>query len=361
MIRKKLEMETEVRERMRDGTGSVEILHVFRSRELKGHTRLFARLRLPAGSSIGFHRHQGEEEIFYILSGQGEVSEGGPATPVGPGDAMLTGDGAGHSISNTGHGSPGPDGRHPGVLRARRLMFPFRRRPFERLSTSFRWLEHKPFRSTREGSYTAAFESHSFVLSLHKESLFAWETLADGRRFSDFIADAEVEIDPSNGHSAVGLVFRHVNDENFYSFLLSSRGSFRIDAVFNNHPMNVVEWTRAPEPDPERRKAGRRSLRIIGHGSRLSFQVDEEWVAEAEDETLPEGTIGFAAQNFADSGPGVFRLRRLELEARPVVVEREHLRAWYYLPVSPASGFAWRRRCTRQDATVRRPFSSARV
>lgn len=104
MIRKSHEMEKEVRERMRDGTGTVEVLHVFRSRELKGHTRLFARLRLPSGSSIGFHRHEGEEEVFYILSGAGQVSEGGVLTAVAPGDAVLTGDGGGHSIAN-----PGPE------------------------------------------------------------------------------------------------------------------------------------------------------------------------------------------------------------------------------------------------------------
>jgi mannose-6-phosphate isomerase-like protein (cupin superfamily) len=105
MIRKNQEMEKEVRERMRDGAGSVEILHIFRSGELKGRTRLFARMRLPAGSSIGFHRHDNEEEIYYILSGTGEVGEGGAASPVGPGDAVHTGDGAGHTISNPG---PGP-------------------------------------------------------------------------------------------------------------------------------------------------------------------------------------------------------------------------------------------------------------
>jgi tetratricopeptide (TPR) repeat protein len=217
-------------------------------------------------------------------------------------------------------------------------MFFFRRRPpFEHLTTSFRWLDRKLFREAREAAYSAAYESRAYVLSLQKENLFAWETLGTGKRFTDFILDAEVEIDPSNGHSAAGLVFRHVNDENFYTFLLSSRGNFRVDALFNNHPMKIVEWTRAPDPDPEQRQAGRRALRVIGHGSRLSFQVDEEWVAEAEDETLPEGTIGFAAQNFAGSGRGLFRLRRVELETRPLVVEREHQRCWYYAPVSPVS------------------------
>ena len=80
-----------------------------------------------------------------------------------------------------------------------------------------------------------------------------------------------------------------------------------------------------------------RLLRVIAHGSRFSFHVDDEWVAEAEDEMLPEGNIGFAAQNFADSGRGVFRMRRLLLDVRPLVVERDHLRSWYYAPVSPAA------------------------
>jgi mannose-6-phosphate isomerase-like protein (cupin superfamily) len=102
MIKKNADMEREVRERMRGGNGSVEFVHIFRKEELTGKARLFARLRLPPGSSIGFHAHEGEEEIFYILSGVGEVTEAGAPAPVGPGDAVLTGGGAGHSIANTG-------------------------------------------------------------------------------------------------------------------------------------------------------------------------------------------------------------------------------------------------------------------
>ncbi len=104
MIRRVAEMEKDVRERMREGRGSVEILHVFRSSELKGKTRLFARLRLAVGSSIGYHVHEGEEEIFYILTGSALVTEGGQVSRVGPGEAVLTGGGSGHSIENAGTG-----------------------------------------------------------------------------------------------------------------------------------------------------------------------------------------------------------------------------------------------------------------
>jgi mannose-6-phosphate isomerase-like protein (cupin superfamily) len=93
-------MAKEVRERMRDGTGSVEVLHVFRTEELAGKARLLARLCLRQGSSIGYHRHEKEEEIFYILRGSGVVNDNGRTVRVGPGDAVLTGGGAGHSIEN---------------------------------------------------------------------------------------------------------------------------------------------------------------------------------------------------------------------------------------------------------------------
>jgi mannose-6-phosphate isomerase-like protein (cupin superfamily) len=102
MIRRTADMEKEVRERMRGGTGSVEFLHIFRKQELKGKVRLMARLRLAPGSSIGYHMHEGEEEVFYILSGTGVVTEQGAASTVGPGDAVLTSGGEGHSIENKG-------------------------------------------------------------------------------------------------------------------------------------------------------------------------------------------------------------------------------------------------------------------
>jgi mannose-6-phosphate isomerase-like protein (cupin superfamily) len=102
MIKKNAEMQKEVREKMREGTGTVEILHVFRKEELRGKTRLFARLRVPPGSSIGYHEHHEEEEVFFIIAGRGTVNDNGVKTPVGPGDAVLTGGGTGHAIECTG-------------------------------------------------------------------------------------------------------------------------------------------------------------------------------------------------------------------------------------------------------------------
>jgi len=102
MIKRKQDMQKEVREKMRGGKGQAEILHIFRKEEMQARMRLHARMRLEPGSSIGYHTHEGEEEVFYILSGTGQVSDSGAITTVGPGDAVLTGGGGGHAIENTG-------------------------------------------------------------------------------------------------------------------------------------------------------------------------------------------------------------------------------------------------------------------
>ena len=104
MIRKQCDCRTEERFRMSDGSGTVRIEHLFEPEtELKAPTRLCARLILEAGSSIGFHRHENEEELFVIVRGCGEIDDNGSIKQVTAGDAILTGNGAGHAVKNTGN------------------------------------------------------------------------------------------------------------------------------------------------------------------------------------------------------------------------------------------------------------------
>ncbi|NLU40883.1 MAG: cupin domain-containing protein [Firmicutes bacterium] len=102
MVRPSCDMQVEVREAMRGGKGRVQIMHVFKQEELKGKCRLFAKITLEPGCSIGLHEHVDEEEVFYIIKGRGRVVDGGVERDVAEGDAILTGDGASHSIENIG-------------------------------------------------------------------------------------------------------------------------------------------------------------------------------------------------------------------------------------------------------------------
>lgn len=100
-------MEIELKERMREGKGKVEIRHLFNEKtELKGHCRLLGRVSIEQGASIGLHPHEQEEEIYYILKGRARVIDTidgrDESYEAGPGDAILTGNGNRHSIENIG-------------------------------------------------------------------------------------------------------------------------------------------------------------------------------------------------------------------------------------------------------------------
>ena len=354
MVKRMADMEKQVREKMRGGKGQVEILHIFRQEELKGKMRLLARLRLAPGSSIGYHVHEGEEEIFYILSGTGRVTEQGVSSRRRARRCRAHRRRRRSFHRKPGRGSAGAPRHHPDVLKQTLMILPFfrRRGPAERIATSFRWLEEKPLPEARAAHYAAATRGAP-IPSPSPGKLFRLGDAFRGRQFTELVLEADVELDPSNGHSAAGVLFRHVNDENFYSFLVSSRGNFRVDLLFNNHPMHLVEWTRLPEigPGAPTRGGGPARARCASSPTapRFTFIVDDEWVGEVEDEVLPSGGSGLRRRTSPAPARGVFRLRRLLVEARPLAVEKEHLRWWYYVPVSPRGAAA-----TGGDAPRRR-------
>ena len=61
-------------------------------------------LVLEAGSTIGVHEHQGDEEIYYVISGQGRMIVDDEECPVKLGDVVLTKSGSSHGLVNEGDG-----------------------------------------------------------------------------------------------------------------------------------------------------------------------------------------------------------------------------------------------------------------
>lgn len=62
---------------------------------------VFRKRALKPGSAIGYHE-QKEDEIYYVLSGRGEMTIDGKTFEVGAGDAILTRPGSSHGLKQTG-------------------------------------------------------------------------------------------------------------------------------------------------------------------------------------------------------------------------------------------------------------------
>jgi mannose-6-phosphate isomerase-like protein (cupin superfamily) len=63
---------------------------------------LFLESVLKPRAYCGYHRHDGTDEIYYIVSGKGEYVQDGERCLLGPGDATLVKSGQSHAIKNIG-------------------------------------------------------------------------------------------------------------------------------------------------------------------------------------------------------------------------------------------------------------------
>lgn len=99
MIIRSEEMKRTVRPNMRGGDGEVVVTNLMDAQEM-AHTRLFSTLTLERGCSIGEHDHVNETEYYWILAGEGIVTEKDGDHRVRVGDLVVTGGGASHAIRN---------------------------------------------------------------------------------------------------------------------------------------------------------------------------------------------------------------------------------------------------------------------
>ena len=101
MIRRENECTVEFREHMRDGDGTVQLTNFINDpKELCEKGRLFSKITLNPGCSIGYHVHETDSELFYILKGTAEYSDNGTIRTVSAGDVTICPPGEGHSIAN---------------------------------------------------------------------------------------------------------------------------------------------------------------------------------------------------------------------------------------------------------------------
>ena len=89
----------EVIEGMHDGRGEALAYRFF---EKSDPSILFFEIVLRPGAYGGYHRHKGNEEIVYVVSGKMENFQDGSRCILEAGDAILVKSGQAHAVRNVG-------------------------------------------------------------------------------------------------------------------------------------------------------------------------------------------------------------------------------------------------------------------
>ena len=102
MIRKATEQKKTVEPELKGGRDTVRLTHFLDEEEAYGTGRLFGVSIIPPGGSIGYHTHEGDFEIYYIIKGTAKVIDNEDEDVLHPGDSMICREGESHSIENIG-------------------------------------------------------------------------------------------------------------------------------------------------------------------------------------------------------------------------------------------------------------------
>ena len=89
MIRNFITCEKITDENSHGGKGTIEIQKMFRREDLSGAWDFALRVTMPPESSMGLHKHGGEEEMYIILNGEGLMTIEGIEQRVSKGDMIL--------------------------------------------------------------------------------------------------------------------------------------------------------------------------------------------------------------------------------------------------------------------------------
>ncbi len=102
MIIRKLDQPVDMLTHVQGGEGIICRRQFLLPEDSCGAGRLFAVFTLAPGDSIGYHKHTGDYELYYILKGKAKVTDGDREEFMEEGDMMLCRDGGSHSIEAVG-------------------------------------------------------------------------------------------------------------------------------------------------------------------------------------------------------------------------------------------------------------------
>lgn len=82
-----------------NGEGEIKMNFFFEDQKNVGMWNFFAYAELPVGATVGYHKHQGNDEWYFILDGKATVTIDDETRVIKKGDGILTKSGSSHGIN----------------------------------------------------------------------------------------------------------------------------------------------------------------------------------------------------------------------------------------------------------------------
>lgn len=102
MIRRHEEYTVEEVQGLKGGKGYITVVNFFEEKDFLNRGRLYGKSIIKPGNSIGYHRHEGDQEAYFITKGKALYNDNGQEYILELGDLAICRDGDSHSIEAIG-------------------------------------------------------------------------------------------------------------------------------------------------------------------------------------------------------------------------------------------------------------------
>ena len=103
-IRNFLTAEKQPQDSSHGGDGPVDLYEIWGGADFRSDVDFIDRVVVPPGSTVGYHRHGGNEEMYILLDGHGTMTIEGEQVSVKKGDMILNPAQGAHGLVNDSDG-----------------------------------------------------------------------------------------------------------------------------------------------------------------------------------------------------------------------------------------------------------------
>jgi hypothetical protein len=120
-----------------------------------------------------------------------------------------------------------------------------------------------------------------------------------GERLEDFVLEVETTQLAGPDDNDYGVILRHQDDANFYSFEISGDGYYTFTKLVDDELLEIIPWRESKAVHQGQRQ---NTLRVEAIGPDFSFYINDKLVDAAIDSDFSQGDIGLLVGTYEETG-----------------------------------------------------------
>lgn len=134
------------------------------------------------------------------------------------------------------------------------------------------------------------YQNGKYVITVHATKNLEWSYA--NQSFTDFVVEVAAANVSGPADGEYGILFRFVDNANFYLFEVNATGSYFVAAYVNAEWVTLIPWTKS---SAIKTGTATNKLDVVAQGENFSFYVNGVKVDEITDSTFAEGDIALVA------------------------------------------------------------------